>query len=296
YRNAEGGHGKSRQLCVLRRVAIHRCRKLPSAIREFCKRVPPHEYRTSREAPGAGSISAFGFMVPVLVDREGGIIAGHGRVLAARKLKLERAPVIVVDHLTETEKRAYAIADNKIALNAGWDEEMLRVELESLKNDGMHLDSLGFSEEEFNELLDKLKRDERPDEDATPQEPVNPVSRPGDIWQLGDHVLFCGDALENASYTAVLAGEAAHMTFTDPPYNGAYRSPGLGVGIANDNLGTALRRFWKRPAHKCCGTPVARCTSACLPQNCIRCKVHSPKRVDTGQPSPSGARTPSPWA
>jgi DNA modification methylase len=191
----------------------------------------------------AGSIAAFGFIVPILVDREGRILAGHGRVLAARKLKLDRVPVIVADHLSETEKRAYAIADNKIALNADWDDELLRVELEALKDDGVNLDSLGFSEEEFNELLDRLGPDSRPDEDSVPEASAAPVSLPGDRWDLDDHGLVCGDALDAASYAAVLAGEPAAMTFTDPPYNVAYRAPGLGVGISNDDLGAGFAAF-----------------------------------------------------
>ena len=191
----------------------------------------------------AASMRAFGFMVPVLVDSEGIIMAGHARVLAARQLGLERVPVIVVSHLTESEKRAYAIADNKIALNAGWDEELLRVELEVLKDDGVALESLGFSEAEFNELLDKLSLESAPDEDVAPESPSTPVSQRGDVWLLGDHRLFCGDATEAASYRSVLAGELAGMTFTDPPYNVAYRAPGLGVGIANDDLGSAFGAF-----------------------------------------------------
>jgi len=191
----------------------------------------------------AGSIAAFGFIVPVIVDREGGILAGHGRVLAARKLKLERVPVIVVDHLSETEKRAYAIADNKIALNADWDDELLRVELDALKDEGVSLDSLGFSEQEFNKLLDQLGADPRSDEDSVPDAPVVPVCRKGDLWQLGEHLVFCGDALDAASYTALLAGEPAAMTFSDLPYNVAYCAPGLGVRIANDDLGAGFGPF-----------------------------------------------------
>jgi hypothetical protein len=191
----------------------------------------------------AGSIAAFGFMVPMLVDREGRIIAGNGRVLAARKLMLERVPVIVADHLTDREKRAYAIADNKIALNADWDDKLLLVELEALKDDGIHLESLGFSEEEFNELMDQLGPDSRPDEDSVPDASDVAVCRSGDVWQLGEHLLCCGDALDAASYAAVLAGKPAAMTFTDPPYNVAYRAPGLGVGIRNDNLGTGFGGF-----------------------------------------------------
>lgn len=196
----------------------------------------------------AGSMKAFGFMVPVLVDSDGGIIAGHARVLAARKLSLERVPVIVVQHLTESEKRAYAIADNKIALNAGWNDELLRVELESLKDDGVDLESLGFSEAEFNELLDQLSSESTPDEDSAPDSPGTPVSQTGDLWNLGDHRLLCGDATEAASYTAVLAGTLADMVFSDSPYNVAYRAPGLGVGITNDDLGADFGMF----LHKAC--------------------------------------------
>jgi DNA modification methylase len=200
----------------------------------------------SQIAEIAGSIVAFGFMVPVLVDSEGNIIAGHGRVLAARKLKLERLPVIVADHLSEGEKRAYAIADNKIAMNAGWDEELLRVELESLKSDGINLETLGFSEDEFNQLLDNLSRGSQADEDSSPETPIAPVTQVGDIWQLGKHRLLCGDALEEKSHCGVLAGETAEMVFTDPPYNVAYHAPGLGVGIANDDLGQNFGVFLER--------------------------------------------------
>jgi len=176
----------------------------------------------------AGSIASFGFLVPVLVDGKGMILAGHARVLAARQLKLTRVPVIVVDHLTEKEKRAYAIADNKIALNAGWDEDLLRVELEVLRNDGVDLDSLGFSEDEFNNLLDQLGPQPSPEEDSVPESPPVPVNRTGDVWRLGEHVLVGGDATDAGSYRAVLGDELADMVFTDPPYNVDYRGTGLG--------------------------------------------------------------------
>jgi DNA modification methylase len=205
-----------------------------------------HNARTHSEgqvAEIAGSIVAFGFMVPVLVDRAGVIIAGHGRVLAARKLNLEKVPVIVADHLTDSEKRAYAIADNKIALNAGWDEELLAVELEALKNDGLKLEDLGFSEAEFNALLDDLGTETDKDDDAAPEPPAVAVTRSGDVWQLGDHRLLCGDSTDEASYATLLSGEPAHMVFTDPPYNVAYRAPGLDVTIANDDLGASFGQF-----------------------------------------------------
>jgi DNA modification methylase len=185
----------------------------------------------------AGSIAAFGFMTPVLVDGAGVIIAGHGRVLAARQLRLDRVPVIVVEHLNDTERRAYAIADNKIALNAGWDEELLRVELEALKDDGIALETVGFSEQELDELLDGLNADQHPGEDEVPEAPAEPVTRAGDVWLLGEHRLLCGDATDGAAYSAVLSGEQAGMVFSDPPYNVSYKAPGLGVAIVNDNLG-----------------------------------------------------------
>ena len=191
----------------------------------------------------AGSIAAFGFIVPVLNDPDGGIIAGHGRVLAARKLDLQKVPVIVATHLTETEKRAYAIADNKIALNAGWNEQLLKVEIEALKDNGVNLETLGFSEEEFNELLDNLGSEQHPDEDAAPESPVTPVTVCGDVWRLGDHLVLCGDALDEACYSTLLAGKTADMVFTDPPYNVAYCAPGLGVGVANDDLGQKFDAF-----------------------------------------------------
>ena len=191
----------------------------------------------------AGSIAAFGFIVPVIVDENDLIIAGHGRVLAARKLKLSRIPVIVVSHLSESERRAYAIADNKIALNAGWDEELLKVELESLKDDGIDLESLGFSDEEFDALIAELEAEIEIDEDSIPEKPAAPVSRVGDIWQLGEHRLLCGDALDPGAYTTLLSGEPAAMVFCDAPYNVSYVGPGLGVGIANDDLGEGFGAF-----------------------------------------------------
>ncbi len=193
----------------------------------------------------AGSILAFGFIVPVIVGREGVIIAGHGRVLAARQLKLDRIPVIEVTHLSESDQRAYAIADNKIALNADWDEELLKVELEALKDDGVDLESLGFSEEEFDALIDELEAETKLEfaEDSIPETAETPISRVGDIWQMGEHRLLCGDALDPQAYVALLSGEPTAMVFTDPPYNVAYVGPGLGVGIANDDLGEGFGPF-----------------------------------------------------
>jgi DNA modification methylase len=120
---------------------------------------------------------------------------------------------------------------------------LLKVELEALKIDGVELESLGFSEEEFSALLDELENEADPEDDSVPEVPATPISRAGDVWQLGDHLLLCGDALDAHSYSKLLSGDAAAMVFTDPPYNVAYRAPGLGVEIANDNLGGGFGGF-----------------------------------------------------
>jgi len=140
----------------------------------------------------AGSIRAFGFNVPVLVDNNGSIIAGHGRVLAARQLKLDHISVLVIDHLNEAEKRAYAIADNKIALNASWNAELLKIELAALKTEGIEPAGLGFSEAEFSALIKELEPVFMPNQNRVPGS-AEPTSQVGDVWQLGDHSLVCGE-------------------------------------------------------------------------------------------------------
>jgi DNA modification methylase len=192
----------------------------------------------------AGSIKTFGMMSVILVDPEGEIIAGHGRVLAARKLDLTKLPVIVISHLSERDRRAYAIADNKIALNAGWNDELLQVELDALKTEGIDLSILGFTDEDLQELADQL----RPElcfekEDSVPEAPAVAMSRPGDIWVMGDHKFICGDALDEKVYRALLEDEIADMVFGDAPYNVAYKSSCAPDGIANDNLGENFPPF-----------------------------------------------------
>ena len=140
----------------------------------------------------AGSIREFGFTNPVLVDGENGIIAGHGRVLAARKLGLASVPVIELGHLTEAQKRAYVLADNKLAERAGWDRELLALELGELAELGTDLGALGFEAAELDALLGNELPDPR--EEETPEPPVVPVSRPGDLWLLGPHRLLCGSS------------------------------------------------------------------------------------------------------
>jgi len=175
----------------------------------------------------AASIREFGFTNPVLVDGKGEIIAGHGRVMAAKVLGLAEVPVLVLDHLTDAQRRAYVIADNQLALQAGWDQELLAVELADLSAAGFDLALTGFSDEELADLLGDIEETERADEAAPiaepedediPEAPVIPVSRAGDIWQLGAHRLICGDSTDPAVVAALMAGDQASLCFTSPPY------------------------------------------------------------------------------
>ena len=200
----------------------------------------------------AASIAEFGFVNPILVGADGVIIAGHARLLAARKLGMTEVPVIVLDHLTETQRRALVIADNRLAMNAGWDEEMLRVELESLQEGGFDLDIVGFTDEEIEDLLRDPEQTTEglTDEDAVPETPETAVTVPGDVWLLGEHRLLCGDATQMADVEKVLAGGLADMVFCDPPYGvnyGATMKDKLRGKthrkIANDNLGDNFGPF-----------------------------------------------------
>lgn len=167
----------------------------------------------------AASIKEFGFTNPVLIDNENQIIAGHGRVLAARKLKMKEVPCIRLGYLTETQKKAYVIADNKLALNSGWDEELLALEIADLKDEDFDISLLGFSDDELADIADQIAEEVEglTDEDAVPETPEEPITKPGDIWILGKHRLMCGDS---TSIDAVdkLMPEKANMIFTDPPY------------------------------------------------------------------------------
>ena len=168
----------------------------------------------------AGSIREFGFNNPVLVDGANGIIAGHGRVLAARKLGLDSVPVIELAHLTEAQKRAYILADNRLAEQAGWDRDLLALEVGELGDLGIDLAGLGFEALELDALLAHGLADPR--EEDTPAPPEIPVSRPGDLWRLGAHRLICGDATDAETVARLLDGVAPHLMVTDPPYGVAY--------------------------------------------------------------------------
>ena len=156
----------------------------------------------------AASIVEFGFVNPILVDSNAGIIAGHGRLLAARKLGLPEAPVVVLDHLTETQRRAYIIADNKLALNAGWDEKVLAAELRELEGEGLDLAVVGFSDEELESLLVEPEVPDDAEEDV-PEPPANPVTRPGDVWLIGKHRLVCGDCRDRNTLRHIIPARYA---------------------------------------------------------------------------------------
>jgi len=185
----------------------------------------------------AASIKEFGWTNPILVDGTNGIIAGHGRLLAARKLGYTEVPTIELADLTETQKKAYIIADNRLALNAGWDNEMLTIELNDLLADGFALEMLGFDPKELAALLEPEVIEGLTDEDAVPEVPEEPNTKLGDIYQLGNHRLMCGDSISVDAVETLLEGKRADMVFTDPPYNVAFngRSGKFDV-IKNDNL------------------------------------------------------------
>lgn len=171
----------------------------------------------------AGSIAEFGFNVPCLVDERGVLIAGHGRLLAARKLGLAEVPVIRLDHLTDAQARAFRIADNQIAVNAGWDDATLSAELARLKEDGVDLELLGFPESELDRLLEGLGDESgRSDENEVPEPSADPVTRPGDLWTLGSHRLLCGDATLATDVELLLDGAVPHLMVSDPPYGVDY--------------------------------------------------------------------------
>ena len=172
----------------------------------------------------AGSIAEFGFNVPCLVDERGVLIAGHGRLLAARRLGLAEVPVLRLDHLTDAQARAFRIADNRIAINAAWDEELLAAELARLKEDGADLELLGFADDELDRLLGGLDGEVGPadGEDDAGEPPADPVTRPGDLWLLGRHRLLCGDATVATDLDRLFDGARPHLMVTDPPYGVSY--------------------------------------------------------------------------
>lgn len=199
----------------------------------------------------AASIVEFGFTNPVLAGSDGVIIAGHGRLAAAQRLGLAEVPVVVLDHLTPTQRRALIIADNRIAENSGWDPELLRLEIEALQDDQFDISLTGFDADALADLLDGEETDQtgQTDDDQIPEVQEDAVSKPGDIWILGPHRVLCGDATKTESYDALLAGDPVDMVFSDLPYNVNYANSakdkmrGTHRPILNDNLGDQFGAF-----------------------------------------------------
>jgi len=184
----------------------------------------PRTHSEAQVTQIAASIAEFGFNNPILVDTKAGIIAGHGRLLAARKLQFTEVPVIVLDHLTDAQKRAYVIADNQLALNAGWDESLLAAELAALQQEDFNLGLIGFEDEELARLLAGQDAGEgQTDEDAVPDLLVTPISVMGDLWILENHRLLVGDATDTDAVQKLMTNALADMIFTDPPYNVGYQ-------------------------------------------------------------------------
>ena len=188
------------------------------------------------------SIREFGFVNPVIVDRELNIIAGHGRVSAAKEEGITEVPCVFVEHMTDAQKRAYILADNKLAMNAGWDNDMLSVELSDLQGSDFDLALLGFDDAELNKLLGNADdvQDDEFDVDAELQKPT--FTKTGDIWLLGSHRLICGDSTKPETFALLMDGRPANLVVTDPPYNVNYE--GSAGKIKNDHMdGDAFYRF-----------------------------------------------------
>ncbi len=227
------------------------------------------------------SITEFGFTNPLLIDENNQIIAGHGRLEAAKILNIESLPCIVFSHLTQTQKRAYIIADNKLALNAGWDISKLQTEFELLRDEDFNLELTGFSLEELIDIFPDDNPEVFCDEDDCPVIPEEPITKPGDIWVLGDHRLMCGDSTSIDAVDKLMNGVKADMVFTDPPY-GVNFEQGKFIGrdkqaknrnfqpILNDEKkGDELKEFLKE-----CFT-----NSSCL-SDCCSIYVWSPSLVE----------------
>lgn len=180
------------------------------------------------------SLREFGFINPVIIDRDFGVIAGHGRILAAKEEGITEVPCVFADHLTEAQKKAYIIADNRMAMDAGWDEELLRVEIEALQAEAFNLSLTGFDEKELSDLFkdDADVQEDDFDVDAELEKPT--FSKSGDVWTLGRHRLVCGDSTKAKTFDTLMQGRKANLVVTDPPYNVNYE--GTAGKIKNDNL------------------------------------------------------------
>jgi DNA modification methylase len=189
----------------------------------------------------AASMKEWGWTNPILVDEGGQIIAGHGRVLAARKLGVKEIPVMIAEGWSDTKKKAYVIADNKLALNAGWDAELLRLEIEELKEVDFDINLLGFTDEELSDMKEPKVVEGLTDEDAVPEIPVEPKTKLGDIYILGNHRLMCGDSTSIDDVEDLVDGVTIDMVYTDPPYGISHSGKGITAnGVEGNNFGEIL--------------------------------------------------------
>ena len=213
-----------------------------SALKPYARNARTHSKKQVRQI--ADSIEAFGFNNAVLISNDNEIIAGHGRYEAAKLLKLPTIPCVRLGHLTPEQRRAYILADNKVALNAGWDAELLAIELQELSALEFDIELTGFTLPEIDIIFDAAKTaDPKQDQDQgddIPPVPKVPISRLGDVWQLGRHRLVCGDARDASAYDALLGDEEAGLIFTDPPYNVPIKRNVSGKGkVRHDNFALA---------------------------------------------------------
>lgn len=197
----------------------------------------PRTHSDQQVAQVAASIKEFGFNNPILLDEHNGIIAGHGRLAAAQKLGMGLVPTITLEGLTEAQRKAYVIADNKLTENGGWDYDLLAVEIERLKELDVDIDLTGFDPTELDTILEPEVVEGLTDEDEVPEAPEEPITKRGDVWILGNHRLMCGDSTSIDDVDKLMAGQKADMVFTDPPYNVAFNGrSGKHEVIKNDNL------------------------------------------------------------
>jgi DNA modification methylase len=198
----------------------------------------------------AASVREFGWTNPVLVDGENGIIAGHGRILAARKLGMEEVPCIELAGLSDTQRRAYIIADNKLALNAGWDDELLAIEFAELADAGFDNLLTGFTQDEIDALTPEQIPEGLTDEDAVPEVQAEPVSKLGDVWLMGKHRVMCGDSTSIEALERLCGGQLVDMWLTDPPYNVAYEGKTKdALTIKNDSMADDQFRQFLRDSY-----------------------------------------------
>ena len=191
----------------------------------------------------AASIKEFGFTNPILLDGTNGIIAGHGRLMAARKLSLDTVPCIELSHLSDKQRKAYILADNRLAMNSGWDTQLLTLELKSLDDEGFDLEMLGFDAKELSDLLQFEQVEGLTDEDAVPELPETPVTVEGDIWLLGNHRLMCGDSTSIDAVEKLINGMLVDLVVTDPPYGVSYadKNKSLNASVKGKRIQTEIK-------------------------------------------------------